>query len=122
MVKARVTTVMFNSHEPEKLVHFWSSFLNVKAHPHNESTEHIWLFPTEGENFKLGFQRVTEAVTPTNDVHVDVAVENLDEAQELVLRLGGQHIKTSKMSNGFEWRVLEDSQGNHFCIYRDFDH
>ena len=122
MVRARVTTVMFNSDKPEELVQFWSNFLDVKAHPHNASTEHIWLFPTEGDSFKLGFQRVTMRESHSNEVHIDVAVDDLDEAQRLAINLGGKHVKTNKVSNGFEWRVLEDPQGHHFCIFKDFGH
>jgi len=33
MVKARVTTVMFNSENPEELVKFWCNVLGVEAHP-----------------------------------------------------------------------------------------
>jgi hypothetical protein len=50
MVKFRVTTVMFNSENPEELINFWGKVLGVEAHPYNASTEHIWLFPTPGEN------------------------------------------------------------------------
>ena len=122
MVKARVTTVMFNSENPEELVKFWCSLLGVEAHPHNESTEHIWLFPTEGENFKLGFQRVAKKSFESQEVHIDVAVENLDETEKSVKQSGGSHVKTTRLANGFEWRILKDPQGNAFCIFKEFDH
>jgi len=69
MAKLRVATVMFNSENPEELVAFWTKVLGVPAHPHNESTEHIWLFPTPDENFKLGFQRVADIVKILKATH-----------------------------------------------------
>lgn len=120
--KARVTTVMFNSEKPEELVEFWTKVLGVQAHPHNQSTEHIWLFPTEGENFKLGFQRVARKSSDAQEVHIDVAVEDLNESEELVKKLGGSHLKTSRTSSGFEWRILRDPQGIPFCIFKDSGH
>ena len=36
--RAQVTTVMFNSEKPEELVRFWSSILEVSAHPHTAET------------------------------------------------------------------------------------
>ena len=120
MPKARVTTVMFNSENPEELVRFWSKLLSVEAHPHNEKTEHIWLFPQEPNGFKLGFQRVAKKNFPSHEVHIDIAVDDLDTCEKLVLELGGKHIKTTKLQNGFEWRVFEDPQANPFCIYLDF--
>lgn len=113
---------MFNSEKPEELVEFWTEVLGVQAHPHNQSTEHIWLFPTEGENFKLGFQRVVRKSSDAQEVHIDVAVEDLNETEELVKRLGGSHLKTSRTSSGFEWRILRDPQGNPFCIFKDSGH
>lgn len=117
MTKARITTVMFNSTKPEELVKFWCEILQVEAHPHNEKTEHIWLFSQDPNGFKLGFQRVAEVTPHNSQVHIDVAVDDLDTVQNLVLSLGGTHIKTTKLKNGFEWRVLADPQGNHFCIF-----
>lgn len=119
-MKARVTTVMFNSEHPEELVNFWSTLLAVQAHPFNEHTEHIWLTPQEPNGFKLGFQRVSKKVYSSQETHIDIAVDDLDECQNLVLKLGGRHIKTTKLQNGFEWRVLEDPQSNPFCIYLEF--
>lgn len=117
MFSARVTTVMFNSTKPEELVQFWCEILQVEAHPHNQATEHIWLFSQEPNGFKLGFQRVTEVVPHYSQVHIDVAVDDLDGVQDKVVSLGGAHVKTTRLKNGFEWRVLTDPQGNQFCIF-----
>lgn len=122
MVKARITTVMFNSENPEELVKFWRKVLGVDAHPHDKETEHIWLFPTPGEQFKLGFQRVVKRSSGSQEVHIDIAVDNLDETEELVKQSGGSHVKTTRLANGFEWRILKDPQGNAFCIFKEFDH
>ena len=113
---------MFNSENPEQLVTFWCSILGVEAHPFTESTEHIWLFPTPGDSFKLGFQRVASKSHCSQELHIDVAVDDLNETEELVKQLGGTHVKTSRTSGGFEWRILKDPQGNAFCIFRDSGH
>ena len=122
MGKAKVTTVMFNSENPEVLVNFWGKVLGVEAHPHNASTEHIWLLPTPGENFKIGFQRVAKKSSDSQEIHIDVAVDDLNETQDLVSSLGGSHVKTSRTSSGFEWRILKDPEGNSFCIFKDSGH
>ena len=122
MGMAKVTTVMSNSENPEELVVFWSKVLGVDVHPYSDSTEHIWLFPTPGESFKLGFQRVVKKSSESQEIHIDVAVEDLNETEDLVKSLGGTHIKTSRTSSGFEWRILKDPQGNSFCIFKDLGH
>jgi predicted enzyme related to lactoylglutathione lyase len=122
MARARITTVMFNSENPEELVEFWCKVLGVEAHPHDHSTEHIWLFPTPGESFKLGFQRVAKKLSESQEVHIDVAVDDLEEAEMIVRENGGSHLRTFRTSGGFEWRILKDPQGNSFCIFRDAGH
>jgi predicted enzyme related to lactoylglutathione lyase len=112
---------MFNSERPEELVEFWSKFLEVDAHPHNSNTEHIWLFPQEAEGVKLGFQRVDKKSIGNAEIHIDIAVTNLDEAEERAINLGGAIVSRTRIPNGFEWRVLEDPQGNPFCIYIPFE-
>lgn len=116
-MKARVVTVMINSEYPEQLVEFWCKLLSVQAHPHSEKTEHIWLFPAQGEDFKLGFQRVKSKSKTSSEIHIDIAVDNLDDFEKLILSLGGKHLKSTKLANGFEWRVFEDPQQNQFCIF-----
>lgn len=122
MVRARITTVMLNSENPEELVGFWCKVLGVEAHPYDHSTEHIWLFPTSGESFKLGFQRVAKKSFDSQEIHIDVAVDDLEEAEMIVRQNGGSHVSTSRTSGGFEWRILKDPQGNSFCIFRDSVH
>lgn len=122
MARARITTVMLNSENPEELVEFWCKVLGVEAHPYDHSTEHIWLFSTPGESFKLTFQRVAKKHSESQEVHIDVAVDDLQEAEMVVRQNGGSHVKTSRTSSGFEWRILKDPQGNSFCIFKDSGH
>ncbi|MFM8897805.1 MAG: VOC family protein [Actinomycetota bacterium] len=118
--RLRITTVMFNSEYPEELVKFWSSLLQVEAHPHNEKTEHIWLFPQEENGIKLGFQRVAKKHHSESEIHIDIAVDDLDHWEGEVLRLGGSVQARTKLDMGFEWRILQDPQGNAFCIFVPF--
>ncbi|MFM8843672.1 MAG: VOC family protein [Actinomycetota bacterium] len=118
--RLRITTVMFNSEYPEELVKFWSSLLQVEAHPHNEKTEHIWLFPQEENGIKLWFQRVAKKHHSESEIHIDIAVDDLDHWEGEVLRLGGSVQARTKLDMGFEWRILQDPQGNAFCIFVPF--
>lgn len=120
-MRAQITTVMFNSERPEELVEFWSKLLEVQAHPHNSNTEHIWLFPQVEGGFKLGFQRVKKKSIGNAEIHIDIAVKNLDEVENQAVSLGGSVVSRTRIPNGFEWRVLEDPQGNPFCIYIPFE-
>ena len=58
----------------------------------------------------------------SQEIHIDVAVDDLNQTEDLVKNLGGSHGKTSRTSSGFEWRILKDTQGNSFCIFKDSGH
>lgn len=112
---------MFNSERPEELVEFWSKLLEVQAHPHTDATEHIWLFPQEVGGLKLGFQRVQSKRSGSSETHIDLAVKDLDEVEARVISLGGALLSRTRLTNGFEWRVLTDPQENQFCIYIPYE-
>ncbi len=118
--RIQITTVMFNSERPEELVKFWSEFLDVQAHPHNEKTEHIWLLPQEPNGIKLGFQRVAKKYHQDTEIHIDIAVDDLDLIEAKAVSLGARVISRTRLDFGFEWRIINDPQGNPFCIYVPF--
>ena len=54
--------------------------------------------------------------TAPQQLHLDLEVEDLDEAEQLVLRLGG--IKPDYQP-GETWRVYADPAGHPFCLYEE---
>lgn len=83
---------------------------------------HLVVLNPGRESIRLAFQRVTKKHSDSQELHFDVAVDDLQEAEMIVRQNGGSHVKTSRTSSGFEWRVLKDLQGNSFCIYKDSEH
>ena len=118
MGKASVTTVVFNSKNPEVLVNSCARVLGFEAPPHSDATEHIWLFPTPGENINSCSQR-TAKNADSREEHFDVAVDDLNETEASVKSLGGNHVKISRTSSGFERRKLKNPQEDLSCISKD---
>jgi len=70
---------------------------------------------------RIALQQVAEYVapdwpsqTPPQQMHVDVLVENLDEAQKAVLSLGAKLLDGSDKPIGY--RVFADPVGHPFCL------
>ncbi|OKI49101.1 VOC family protein [Micromonospora sp. CB01531] len=71
----------------------------------------------------IGLQRVDDYHAPTwpdqrvpQQLHLDFAVDDLDEAEALVLRLGATKPETEP--GGDRWHVFVDPAGHPFCVTR----
>jgi hypothetical protein len=63
----------------------------------------------------LWFNRVPEAKTAKNRVHVDLNVRLLDEAVERLAGLGAEKAEQHSSPSGKAWVVMRDPEGNEFC-------
>ena len=121
MARIRITNLTLNSEKPLELVRFWTEFLGVKAHPHNENSEHIFFHPQEPGGIRLAIQKVTKKHHTDSEIHFDIATDDLDALEEKALSLGAKLESRTRLDNGFEWRVLHDPQNNPFCIFTELE-
>jgi hypothetical protein len=117
--------------DPDKLAQFYSAITGLRIDLTNENTESeiVWIELKDNEGIpKLAFQKISNYKAPTwpeglipQQIHLDFAVKDLDEAEEELLKIGA--IKTdfqpgSPKSNDYstEFRVYLDPEGHPFCI------
>jgi predicted enzyme related to lactoylglutathione lyase len=117
----RATTVDVNDLEEGE--RFWQAVTGLPV------TLHAWgghysRLGTVGQGAIL-LQRVEEPGVPgKNRVHLDITVDDVDDAVEAVLALGGtlQHaprIFPEDGDAGVEYAVMVDPFGNEFCLVRE---
>lgn len=109
--------MIVNSTDIERLATFWSQVLGVERSEHDPEAGIIWLRADTPGGVNLGFQRVDRKLGHHTETHLDIAVDDLDEAERRIERLGGRLVRRSRLANGFEWRVLADPDGNELCIF-----
>ncbi len=70
------------------------------------------------EGLTVGFQRVPEVKDGKNRVHIDLVVDDLDEATAEVEKLGGRWLEpgNTRELEGFRWRCMADPEGNEFDL------
>jgi predicted enzyme related to lactoylglutathione lyase len=117
MSRAHVRTVIINSEDPERLVRFWASLLDVEVRERDAEAAIVWLAPDEPGGVNIGIQRVEATAASAGVLHLDIEVDELAGAQERIEQLGGTLSATHRLGNGFEWRVMQDPDGNPFCIF-----
>ena len=77
------------------------------------------LIDPAGKRPKIILQRVPEARSVKNRLHLDLHVGDLDAESERLVRLGAQRIDSTPLNEaGAVWIRLMDPEGNEFCLVR----
>lgn len=116
-MSAKIGYLVIDSIDPIRLAPFWSGLLGVPVDVTIGDGEFLLLCPTE-EGLTVGFQRVAEAKTGKNRLHLDLVVDDLDKVTAEVEQSGGRWLEpgNTRELEGFQWRVLADPEGNEFDI------
>ena len=114
---AKVGYLVIDAVDPELLASFWCGLLAVSVDTTIGDGEFLVLSPAE-DGLTVGFQRVPEAKAGKNRLHLDLVVDDLDEATAEVEKLGGRWLEpgTARELEGFRWRCMADPEGNEFDI------
>jgi predicted enzyme related to lactoylglutathione lyase len=114
---ASVGFLVIDTAAPEQLIPFWSALLDVNVDATIGDGQFVLLSRTK-DGLTLGFQRVPEAKTGKNRLHLDLIVEDLDIATAEVEALGGRWLEpgNTRELDGFRWRRMADPEGNEFDI------
>jgi predicted enzyme related to lactoylglutathione lyase len=81
-----------------------------------DPVHYLGLVPTTPGAPVVSFQRVPEAKTVKNRLHLDVVVEDVEAAVTRVVELGGSVERAAYQEYGFSWRLAADPEGNEFCL------
>ena len=130
----RTFQVSFDAEHPQQLLEFWCEVLGYELEPLSPQVraelESMGIDPdTSGRMFaaavdpagtgpRLLAQRVPEGKTAKNRVHLDVRVGGADAVAAEVERLTalGATYQGRFDEHGSAWAVLQDPEGNEFCV------
>jgi predicted enzyme related to lactoylglutathione lyase len=115
VVTARLSTVVIDAIDIEKLAGFWASVLGWTAQ--RDADGDVAVFdPTGQETLSLLVIAVPERKAVKNRLHIDLRPVGTDQEQELerLLRLGARRVDIGQGEP--TWVVLADPEGNEFCL------
>jgi hypothetical protein len=107
----------------------WDEFLAAQGVPAKERNDASAAVDPDGRGPRLFFQRVPEAKTVKNRVHLDVGVSGgldvpleerrrrVDEAADRVAAAGATKIRPVEDRFATYWWVMADPEGNEFCLH-----
>ena len=96
----------------ERAAQFWGALLGLKIE--NREDEYLE-FERQGDGPRLYVQKVPEKKTAKTRVHLDIDVADLDVAVSRAVALGAKKVQPF-IQSGHSWVVMEDPDGNEFCL------
>jgi predicted enzyme related to lactoylglutathione lyase len=110
--------ILTDCHDPERLAAFWGAVLGVEIEDRFEDPpQYVNLAPATPDGPRVCFQRVPEAKVVKNRVHLDLAVQDVDEAALRIEELGGRRLPHDDYHEGtYSWRLMADPEENEFCL------
>lgn len=103
----------------------WEEFLASRGVPEEQWNSRSAVVDPDGPGPRIFFQRVSEAKALKNRVHLDVQVgaglppeqrrQRVAEEVERLGSLGASHVH-DYFEMGEHWVVLQDPEGNEFCV------
>ncbi len=101
--------------DPVRISPFWCALLGAEERGWF-GDDYLMLDTPDGAP-QIAFQRVPEAKAVKNRLHVDVQVDELDDAARRIEGFGGSAVSAIlELPGGYRWRVMADPEGNEFCI------
>jgi predicted enzyme related to lactoylglutathione lyase len=109
-----VSGVTIDCADPERVARFWSALLGREPGPSQDGW--VYLGHRGDPEPRLVFQPVPEPKVGKVRIHLDVTVDNLDEAIERVTALGGR--RTGERYDYDEGVVvgMADPEDHEFCL------
>ncbi|KQU07748.1 hypothetical protein ASG56_02330 [Rhodococcus sp. Leaf7] len=127
MAEVREFQVTIDCAVPARVARFWCDVLGYEAEPVPEDSAWAACTDPTGKGPRLYFQRVPEAKTVKNRVHLDVRVgvglvgderlAALDAECARLIDLGATRVRLLPAGDGDEsCMVMQDVEGNEFCL------
>jgi predicted enzyme related to lactoylglutathione lyase len=109
-----VSGVTFDCADPHRVARFWSALLGREPGPSQDGW--VYLGHRGDPQPRLVFQPVPEPKAGKVRIHLDVTVDDVDDAIELVTALGGR--STGERHDYDEGAVVvaADPEGHEFCL------
>lgn len=109
-----IGNITFDCEDPPALAAFWSEALDRQV---DESPNPYFasIGITEDVLPRWLFLKVPEAKQAKNRCHLDLVTENPSEEIARLVAIGATHV-ADKAEYGHEWSVMNDPEGNEFCI------
>ncbi|MFI7676612.1 VOC family protein [Actinophytocola sp. NPDC049390] len=107
--------ITIDSAEPRQLAEFWTKALDLEVVFDADGWYVQLRSRGDGRQVYVGLQKVAEKRTGKNRVHLDLATGDREGEVKRLESLGATVGETHEMPS-LTWTVLQDPEGNEFCV------
>lgn len=105
--------------DPDRVARFWSALLDLE--PGSSPEGWVYLGERGAPQPRLVFQPVSEPASGKVRIHLDVAVEDIEDAVAAVVKLGGRATGERHDYDEGVVVVMADPENHVFCLVRYYD-
>lgn len=109
-----VQSVVINVRDYEKQKAFWGAVLGAEI-AQEVAPWFVWFAPQHAGGVMVALQTVEDPTDGPRRLHLDTAVDDVADARDRIVELGGSHHADKEM-DGFHWTIMLDPEGNEFCL------
>ncbi|SDD37512.1 VOC family protein [Actinokineospora iranica] len=118
----KLRNIVLDTREPRRLADFYAALVGGEV----TEDDGAWVVVVDGEGRRLAFQLAPDHTPPrfpdpagSQQVHIDLHVEDIDAAEREVLALGATRVTEPHEETDF--RVFLDPAGHPFCLIFNID-
>jgi predicted enzyme related to lactoylglutathione lyase len=112
-MKVSVGMVSVDALDPRNLAQWWANLLDGSVV--EDAGDGVMVVVELPAGPRLGFQKVAEPTPGKNRIHLDLYASEPDQVIKTSQEAGARVLRRHETA-GYSWVVLEDIEGNQFCI------
>lgn len=116
----RVGSVVIDVNDFDRMLEFWSAALRYVPREEPKPDDWVVLHDPNGGVVNVSLQRVPEPRVGKNRLHLDLYTPDRDGEVERLLALGAKRFERTPEPDE-DFIVLEDPEGNLFCVIQKDD-
>ena len=109
----RVGGIVLDAEDPQELAKFWSE---ATGFPVGFAMDEFVQLETDDSIGHFFFIKVPENKTAKNRNHIDYETDDRTAEIKRLVGIGAKEGQTHTMDDGFMWTVMQDPEGNEFCV------
>lgn len=114
----RVGSVVIRVTDLPRMTAFWAAALDYapREDPSDPATDFVLLRPRSGDGPNVSLDRVASRYELPPRFHLDLYSDNREVEAARLVALGAREVHWSKRPADADYVILEDPEGNRFCV------